>query len=86
MRSIYKYVIPPNASGIKMPKGATVIHAGPQGADICLWARVNPSADEEIRSFVVVGTGGAVDDAAVHVGTVFQGPFVWHVFEVHDER
>jgi hypothetical protein len=68
---------------IKMPVGAKVLHVGSQHyARGCIWALV----DEEMphlqdRRFLIRGTGHPVPEAAAHLGTWFDGPFVWHIFE-----
>lgn len=66
-----------------MPTGATVLHVGIQRRIITLWALVDPDANPSIRHFAVVGTGHPAPDAdeGRYIGTVSEGPFVWHVFE-----
>ena len=77
---------------IAMPAGAEIIHAEAQYGDpetglmgtITLWALVDPGGVGMIRSFRVYGTGWRIipGEELEHVGTVTDGPFVWHVFEV----
>lgn len=70
-------------NALEMPKGAKVVHVGIQGERICLWAIVDMQAPVETRVFQIVGTGHEeVKEGMAHVGTVQQGPWVWHVFEV----
>lgn len=49
---------------------------------ICVWAMVNPDAEKVPRQFLICGTGGPMPDrVGEFIGTVFGGPFVWHVFD-----
>jgi hypothetical protein len=76
---VYKYPV----DEVKMPRGAKVVHVGEQGGKPFLWALVDPDQPEEERTFIVLGTGQAVNgELWSHVGTFQQPPFVWHVFEL----
>jgi hypothetical protein len=69
---------------VEMPEGAFVLSAGVQNpGKICVWAIVNPDARKQKRIFQVRGTGHEVFMVMANkfVGTVFDGVFVWHVFE-----
>jgi hypothetical protein len=37
---------------------------------------------KEIKTFNIEGTGHPVDPATKYIDTIFDPPFVWHVFEV----
>lgn len=50
--------------------------------EICLWAEGRAESPVTMRTFEVVPTGGDIPDPGSYVGTVFDGPFVWHVYEV----
>lgn len=56
-----------------------------QNQQVVVWT-VEPSEghDLPVRSVVIVGTGHTVSDAAVHLGSVQIGMYVWHVFDVTD--
>jgi hypothetical protein len=71
-----------DAVSVTMPQGAKVIHVGTQNPyHICLWAMVNPESPVEIRNFCVRGTGHSIAGIThPHLGSVKDGPFVWHVF------
>jgi hypothetical protein len=65
-----------------VPAGAKIIHVGMQGNVFVIWCIVQPdTAVMEDLYFTVVGTGFDVPPDGVHVGTVFHGPFVWHLFQ-----
>lgn len=80
MKTIYKY----NTGEVTMPKDAKVLKAGIQNGVVYVWAEVDTKAPIEERHFVVYGTGWeiATDRNLSYIDTVFDGPFVWHVYEV----
>ena len=68
---------------VMMPQGAEILHFDAQGESFHLWARVNPDAEREPRRFRLAGTGHPLPtDGLSHIGTIFSGPFVWHLFEL----
>ena len=79
--TIWKYKF---QTEIEMPKYAEIVHVGIQNSDVHLWAKVDPLRSTETRCFSVYGTGHLIPDQALYVGTVFDGPFVWHVFEIKE--
>lgn len=85
MKHIYKYKLGiSDYREIKMPKNAQVLTVKNQNNDIFIWAIVNPLEDEEVRSFMVFGTGNDYDlsnSNIVYIDTVIINQFVWHVFE-----
>ena len=87
MKSIFKYQISYSApTEIQLPMDSKVISADldPHG-DLCIWALVDPENTMIPRVFMVVGTGWSMEDEIDNwefIGTVRQGPYMWHVFEV----
>lgn len=83
MRTIYKFPVPVDDVLHKhaMPTKAVIRHVAQQGYQPCIWAEVDTDAPLVERSFRVFGTGHAIPDGFAFVGTAFDGPFVWHVFE-----
>lgn len=72
---------------IEMPKGAKVLRVDLQ-AQPCVWALVNPESEKVRRVFYIFGTGHSLGPRAndlQYIGTFFEGPFVWHVFEEKKE-
>ena len=69
---------------IQLPEGARIIHVGMRGESPCLWAMVNTKVPMKLRRFRVFGTGHPIPELShdQFIGTVFQGCFVWHIFEV----
>lgn len=83
MSRVLKYQI--REGPIELPVGAKVVCVAMQRNEPCLWALVSaPGTVTESREFKVVGTGSSnIDDTDLYVGTIFDGPFVWHIFEVN---
>lgn len=84
MHSVYKYqlgISSPNR--IRMPMGATPLCVRIQHGALMMWALVRTGdVPTEERTFLVFGTGHDIDTHRLYVGTVEDGPFIWHVFEV----
>jgi len=82
MKAIYKY----STGEISLPQGAIVRKAGMQNGAITLWVEVDTDAPTEYRHFVAYGTGWeiATDRSLCYIDTVFDGSFVWHVYEAYD--
>lgn len=80
MKTIYKHCIEPGGTTL-MIRGH-VLSAGVQGDDVMVWATHDDRALERKVRVQVMGTGHPFVDApeSDFVGTVFMGPFVWHVF------
>lgn len=81
---VWKYTLPKVMNDVEMPSGATVLTVAEQDNEICLWARVDPAAERETRTFQVVGTGHAeLDGTETYLGSaqINNGNFVFHVFE-----
>lgn len=71
---------------VEMPRGSKILYVGKQTkalGRIDIWFRVPmPSADKVRRRLFVRGTGhGNIPPANLHLGTVFDGPLVWHIFD-----
>jgi hypothetical protein len=84
MKVIYKYEL---KSEVLLPKDAMVLKAGMQGNGMFIWVLVDPNEKTHIqRTFEVIGTGHPFDYGRMEyrfVDTIFDGPFVWHIWEVN---
>lgn len=82
MIAVYKYEFAvANEVDVEMPSGAEVVAVGSQDTNhICLWAIVDTDKPVTTRKFQVCGTGHPLDSVGPYIGTVFDGPYVWHVF------
>ena len=76
-------------TSIRMPRDAKILTVGMQKDRIVLWAEVNTEEPTVLRRFFVYGTGWPIDMIIAelktkkhdYVGTVFDGAFVWHVYD-----
>jgi len=87
MISIWKFILdrPSNFFGeftVKMPTGSKPLSAGLQGDTLCIWAEVNTDAEMIDKQFIIIGTGKELTgEEGSFIDTIFQGPFVWHVYQ-----
>ena len=86
MITVYKYVIDPSRSEIRLPLNAETLSVGFQQDELCMWAKVNTQEITEIRNFQAFGTGHemtrnmGIDYA--FIGTAHTGDgLVFHAFE-----
>lgn len=87
-QTIYKYPLnlPNGTDGytdVQLPTHWRVVHIGIQYGVICLWVQhAHDARPTKSVKFRLVGTGHQFEDTAAYLGTVYSGPFVWHVLEV----
>ena len=85
MTQIFKYVLmsTKNVSSVAIPKGGKVLTTAMQDGLVCIWVEVDQHAPTELRTFKIYGTGHEMLDSEhqVYVGTIFDNPYVWHVYE-----
>lgn len=79
-KRVYKYQASVGAGTIRIPEQVNVIHADMQDGQPTVWAEVDPGEPKTRYPFHIVATGGAVPEGGQHVGTVFDGPYVWHFY------
>jgi hypothetical protein len=84
-RRMLKYKISSTESmqtDVLMPRAALIRAVGMQGDhQVYAWAEA-AAGDHMFRTFRVIATGGDVPDFGAYLGTVFDGPFVWHIYEM----
>ena len=89
MRTIYKYAVEPTHAGpteITLPVGSIPLAVDVQDHVIFVWieqARQSNADEVQKHTFHVLGTGWDMPDTDArmdYIGTVFQGPFVWHIY------
>lgn len=91
MRTIYKYQLPRERSTIlTLTADALPLHAGVQHDRLTVWVELDPEAEKRFYRFHVVPTGGEVplideDLHPAHLGTVHDGPYVWHIYWDRDD-
>ena len=82
MKTVYKYKW---ADEVELPQKAKILRADFQNDELFFWAFVNPEAPKEKRKLLLLPTGnvGIGDEQGlIYINTVFQGPYVWHLFEI----
>lgn len=88
-KTIYKYPLQvTDLQSVSLPEGWKFVHVGldPDG-ELALWAWVNPETPLSVQVIVnIFGTGNPIpplasDETYEHLGSVVQGPFMWHVFQ-----
>lgn len=85
MKTVYKYHITYDGV-LQLPIGAEILTVGMQDDRITMWALIDSDAELEIRVFAVYGTGWQIQEPNVKfISTVFDGAYVWHLFEVFNE-
>ena len=87
MRTIHKFQVSLGETTVPMPEGARILPTQRLGnAHILLWAVIPDTTAPKVDCrFVVVGTGEPLPPGGFdHIGTVFQGPLVWHLLELTD--
>ena len=91
MRTIWRFpiTVQDDANKVATPRGALLLHVGrsatsPSG-QICMWFEVESEAPIEPKYYKVYGTGhevaGLRDYDNKYIATVFDPPFVWHVYQ-----
>lgn len=86
-KTIWKFTIPiTDQVDIMMPgyvKFLPFIKPGSTPATLDLYAEVHPDIEPAMRRFHVVGTGNPMPlvQNNGYIGSVTDGPFVWHVYE-----
>lgn len=81
--TVWKYQVPFHTFTVHyipgMVKPLTVQY---QDGVPCLWVEVRHQAESAEHRFRWFGTGHPIPDDALYVGTLQEGPFVWHLYEV----
>lgn len=82
---IHKAELTHSATTLHLPAGAKVLSAQMQRGQPCIWYLFDDAhvADKQQRTFEIHGTGQQVvgPQELIHVGTMLDGNYVWHVFE-----
>lgn len=81
MRRILKYPLPSSHGLIDIPRGAILRCCGVQQGRPTLWCEVNDEEPMIPTRYALVATGADLEEllGLDYIGTVPQGPFIWHV-------
>lgn len=83
MNTIWKFPLArTDKQTVHLPAEFAILSVGLDPQDqICLWAAVTAGPLEYFVEILIVGTGNKLpSDAGDFLGTVNDGPFMWHVF------
>lgn len=86
MHTIFKYPVQMSEDfAVEAPEGAEWLSVQVQGAQVCMWARVDPSRPAKVYRFGVHGTGHDMPGFTAHapyIGTfqLAEGALVFHLF------
>ncbi len=82
-RVVLKHKLNMGLTQIELPVESKVVLAGVQDGVIYIWVE-QPTGDvaKHIETFYVIGTGRDITGHKNmdHVGSVLQGPFIWHIY------
>lgn len=83
MKVIWKQVLDKtDKQVVKLPIGADILDVQVQGGKWCLWFLCRVDTPLEERHIVTYATGQQIDSVSgSYIGTIQDGPFVFHVFE-----
>ena len=72
---------------IQVQVGARILYVNHQDHVPTLWMEVETKNEYEEREFAVIGTGHLIpEDAREYVGTYFDHPYVWHMYELENDK
>lgn len=80
---IFKYQLNiTDEQSLFVPQGFRPLSVGNQHGQVTMWAEVKALTPDRYVKVRIIGTGNMMPNmAGFHfVGTVFQDPFVWHVY------
>jgi len=66
----------------EMPEDAEIVYVNEQNGFPTMWALVDDSAPTMERIFFICGTGDVIRRDAKYVGSIRDGEYVRHVFEI----
>lgn len=83
VQTIWKYPLALNdEQTITVPSGATPLHVGPDPlGGFALWMLVDDLMPKTDRRIIIRGTGFPVPAHKTYIGSLHDGPFMWHVME-----
>lgn len=67
---------------VQMPRDAKILYFAQQDGQLTIWAEVDPEATMEWRALQIVGTGHSVPHEGKYIGSLQDGVFVWHLYDL----
>lgn len=85
-KQIWKYRLAPPGEEVTFtfPGEARVVHVRCVDNIPYMWIELDPGSLPPVRkrAFRLYATGASIRGDAQYTGTCFQGPFVWHLYEL----
>ncbi len=70
---------------VGMTPNADILSVQMQGGEVVMWYEHDPDEETVLRKFVIYPTGFEFQPfEGKYLGTVQQGGFVWHAYEVYE--
>ena len=83
MKTVWKYQLANfNPLQARISVESKIVHFAMQNQVPTVWVEIVSDGALPLRTFEIFGTGHEIPDYAKHVGTVQDGQFVWHLYEV----
>jgi hypothetical protein len=67
---------------VLMPETARQLRIAYQGSELFIWAEVDPTESFVERKYILLHTGAEVEPNMMYQTTLFEGPFVWHLYRI----
>ena len=84
MRKIYKYKLGEGA--IVVHGHYNIIHTEVQNGAVTVWIEQYLKGSKYSLEFDVIGTGHEIPEAATHIKTWIDAPYVWHLYQVSENE
>ncbi len=84
-RRVYKYTLErADQQTISLPAHGHLLKVAMQDGNICIWWQFTEGYGMQDFNFLIVGTGHAIPEnmSVSYIDSVFDGPFVWHIYIV----
>ena len=80
MKTVWKFPITDMCAEIKAPGLCFPRFVAAQAGTMCVWAEVKPGEPDRSCVVTVHGTGHPIGDDERYIGSLMDGPFVWHAY------
>lgn len=83
MKKIYKYIVDSDGY-VNLPTDSKFKKLGLQMGILCLWYEIDTEFKDSLHTnrFKMFATGEEIPKGTIYYDTIFDGPFVWHVYQV----
>lgn len=85
MKRVLNYELSAAETTLDLTRDAQPVKVGEQNGRLMMWVLMGCNEPRTQRTFVIKTTGEEVQDGLSYVDTIFDGSFVWHVFEKRRE-